>query len=95
MAHDDGDHAGGIFGDHEGRTGRHPVGGLSFHDVSGLWTKSLAHRLPGGVQAQSKRRRPKQAWVSCSGVGQLPLNHTDLEHNITSDCLNMAAVWIV
>ena len=27
----------------------------------------LAHRLSGGIQAQGVRRRPMQAWVSCSG----------------------------
>ena len=35
------------------RTGRRLVGGLSFHGVSGLCTNSLAHRLPGGIQAQA------------------------------------------
>ena len=43
------------------------VGGLSFHGVSGLCLSSLEHRLPGGIQAQGMRRRPMQAWVSCSG----------------------------
>ena len=43
------------------------VGGLSFHGVSGLCMSSLAHMLPGGIQAQGMRRRPMQAWVSCSG----------------------------
>ena len=45
-------------------TGRALVGGLSFHGVLGL---SLAQRLPGGFQVQGMRRRPMQAWVSCSG----------------------------
>ena len=56
------------------RAGRRLVGGLSFHGVSELCTNSLAHRLPGGIQAQElriqaqgMRRRPMQAWVSCSG----------------------------
>ena len=49
------------------RTGRPLLGGLSFHGVSGLSTSSLARRLPGGIQAQGIRRRPTQAWVSCSG----------------------------
>ena len=49
------------------RTGRPLVGGLSFHGVSGLCMSSLAHWLQGGVQAQVRRRRPMQAWVSCSG----------------------------
>ena len=31
----------------------HLVGGLSFHGVSGMCHESLAHRLPGGIQAQS------------------------------------------
>ena len=35
------------------RTKRPLVGGLSFHDVSKMWTSPLAHRLPGGIQAQS------------------------------------------
>ena len=48
------------------RTGRPLVGGLSFHGVLGLCMSSLAHRLQGGVQAQGLRRRPMQAWVSCS-----------------------------
>ena len=49
------------------RAGRPPVGGLSFHDVSGLCTNSLARVLPGGSQAQGMRRRPMQALVSCPG----------------------------
>ena len=48
------------------RTGRPLVGGLSFHGVSGLCMSSSADRLPGGM-----RRRPMQAWVSCSG-GRTP-----------------------
>ena len=43
------------------RTGRPLVGGFSFHGVSGLCTSSLAHRLPGLIQAQGMRRRPMQA----------------------------------
>ena len=35
------------------RTKRPLVGGLSFDDVSGMWTSPLAHRLPRGIQAQS------------------------------------------
>ena len=34
------------------------VGGLSFHGVSGLCMSSLAHGLPGGIQAHDMRRRP-------------------------------------
>ena len=49
------------------RTGRPLVGGLSFHGVSGLSTSSLAHRLPGGIQAQGMRRRSTPVWVSRSG----------------------------
>ena len=45
------------------RTGRPLVGGLSFHDVYGLCTSSLAHRLPGGIQAQGMRKRPMQAFA--------------------------------
>ena len=37
------------------RTGRPLFGGLSFHGVSGLRTNSLAHGLPGGIQAQDMR----------------------------------------
>ena len=51
---------------HEASVGRPLVGGLSFHGVSGLCMSSLAHGLPGGIQAQAMRRRPTQAWVSCS-----------------------------
>ena len=43
------------------RAGRPLVGGLSFDGVSALCMSSLAHRLPGGIQAQSMRRRPMQA----------------------------------
>ena len=39
------------------RTGRLLVGGLSFHDVYGLCTSSLAHRLSGGIQTQGMRDR--------------------------------------
>ena len=56
--------------------GRPLLGGLSFLGVSGLCTSSLAQRLPGETQAQGMRRRPRQAWVSCSGVGQLPVIRT-------------------
>ena len=48
------------------RAGRPPVGGLTFHGVSGLCMSSLAHRLPSGIQAQGMRIRPMQAWASCS-----------------------------
>ena len=50
---------------HTLRAGRPQVGGLSFQDVLGLCMSSLAHGLPGGIQAQGMRR-PMQAWVSCS-----------------------------
>ena len=50
------------------RTGLPPVGGLSFHGVPGLCSNSLAHRLPGGIEAQGKIRPPMQAWVSFSGA---------------------------
>ena len=40
---------------------------LWFHGVSGRCVSSLAHRLPGGIQGQGRRRRPMQARVSCSG----------------------------
>ena len=37
----------------------------------------LARMLPGGIQAQGKKRRPMQVWVSCSGgrerVGPMPV----------------------
>ena len=49
------------------RTGRAPVGGLSFHGVSGLCANSLACWQPGGIQAQDMGRRPMQAWVTCFG----------------------------
>ena len=53
------------------RTGRCLVGGSSFHGVSGLCLSSLPHGLPAGSQAQGMRRRPMQAWVSCSESGTL------------------------
>ena len=57
------------------RTGRLLVGGLSFHDVSGLCTNSLAHRLPGRSQAQCMRH-DAGVGLSLHGVGQLLLIHT-------------------
>ena len=45
------------------RTGRLPVGCLSFHGVSGLCTNSLAHT--GGSQVLGLRHAG-DAWVSCS-----------------------------
>ena len=61
-------------GGQHGTSGPDPPYGTS----SGLWVilpwrlgelfvSSLAHELPGGIQAQDRRRRPMQAWVSCSG----------------------------
>ena len=51
--------------------GRPLVGGFSFHDVSGMFMISVAHSVPGGIQARGMRRRPLQAWVSRSG-GRTP-----------------------
>ena len=42
-------------------------GGFSFHGVSGLCMNTVAHRLPGGIQAQGMKWRPMHAWVSCAG----------------------------
>ena len=56
---------------------RHILWWLSFHGISGLCMKSLAHRLPGGIQAQGMSRLPMQAWVSLAlGVGHLLVLHT-------------------
>ena len=49
------------------RTRRPLVGGCSFHDVSGLCTKSLAHGLPRGIQAQGMRHAADEGFVCRSG----------------------------
>ena len=50
------------------RTGHPLVGGLSVHDVSGLRTNPLAHRLPEGIHAYSVLdTAADEGLVSCSG----------------------------
>ena len=46
------------------RTGRPPVGGLSFHDVPGRCMNPVALKLPQAYETP----RPTQPWVSCSGA---------------------------
>ena len=54
--------------------GQGPVGGLSFHDASGLCTNSSAHRLPGEIQEQGREKAVGTSHgLLLWGAGQLPV----------------------